>query len=291
MGVNQMTQAKNYDGPNTILTLEEASHLFQVSTKTFLKLLREEDIPARKIGREWRFSRNALLAWMAAGSSQSYCSAEEAGRAYFSALAPVYDEMRKGFYGEALRELILARFTPQPDFEVADIGAGTGYLAKGLAQHAKKVWAIDASPAMLAVARKDFAAAAITNTEFCEGDASDLPLPNCSQNMVFANLLLHHLSEPAVAVNEMFRILKDGGQVIITDVKAHNYGWVKTEKSDLHLGFEHTEIKTWLNQAGFTKIAVSDLGCSCRTSNQAGVIVEIPMFGAVGVKPPRKQAT
>jgi excisionase family DNA binding protein len=285
-----MTQTKNSEESKVILTLEEASRLFQVSTKTFLKLLREENIPARKIGREWRFSRSALLTWMDEGSSQNYSSAEEASRAYFTELAPVYDEMRKGFYGEALRELLIARFPPQSDFDVADIGAGTGYLAKGLAQHAKKVWAVDASPAMLAVARKDFAAAGITNTEFCEGDAFDLPLPDQSQNMVFANLLLHHLSEPAVALNEMYRILKVGGQVIVTDVNAHNYVWAKTEKSDLHLGFEHAEIKKWLTQAGFTKTAVTDLGCSCRTSNQAGTIVEIPMFQAVGIKPTRKRS-
>jgi excisionase family DNA binding protein len=286
-----MNQTKRPTEPNTILTLEEASRLFQVSTKTFLKLLREENIPARKIGREWRFSRTALLTWMAEGNSQSYNSAEEASRAYFSELAPVYDEMRKGFYGEALRELLIARFPPQSDFDVADIGSGTGYLAKGLAQYAKKVWGIDVSPAMLAVARKDCAAAGLTNVEFREGDALDLPLPDQSQNMVFANLLLHHLSEPTMALNEMYRILKAGGQVIITDVNAHNYAWVKSEKSDLHQGFEHSEIKQWLVQAGFTKTAVTDLGCSCRTSNQAGTIVEIPMFQAVGFKPVRKRVT
>jgi excisionase family DNA binding protein len=279
-----MPPVKLPEEPNAILTLEEASRLFQVSTKTFLKLLREEDIPARKIGREWRFSRKALLAWIAAGSSQSYNSADEAGRTYFSELAPVYDEIRKNFYGETLREMLIARFPPQPDFEVADIGAGTGYLAKSLALKAKKVWAVDASPAMLAVARKEFAAAGITNTEFCEGDALDLPLPDQSQNMVFANLLLHHISEPAVAVNEMYRILKPGGEIVITDVKSHNYTWTKTEKSDLHLGFEPAEIKKWLTQAGFTKIAVGDLGCSCRTSNRTGTIVTIPMFQANAIK-------
>jgi excisionase family DNA binding protein len=280
-----MSPAKIPEEPKAILTLEEASRLFQVSTKTFLKLLREEDIPARKIGREWRFSRNALLAWIAKGSSQSYSSADEASRAYFSELAPVYDEMRKDFYGDTLREMLIARFPPRPDFEVADIGAGTGYLAKSLAQKAKKVWAVDSSPAMLAVARKEFAGAGITNTEFCEGDALDLPLPDQSQNMVFANLLLHHISEPAFAINEMYRILKNGGQVIITDVKTHTYLWAKSEKSDLHLGFQALEIKKWLAEAGFTKIAVGDLGCSCRTSNQAGTIVEIPMFQANGFKP------
>ncbi|NLO40177.1 MAG: helix-turn-helix domain-containing protein, partial [Ruminiclostridium sp.] len=37
--------------------MEEAAELFGVSIKTFIKLLREENVPARKIGREWRFSK------------------------------------------------------------------------------------------------------------------------------------------------------------------------------------------------------------------------------------------
>ena len=42
-----------------ILNLEQAVEFIGVSEKTLIKLLREEHIPARKIGREWRFSREA----------------------------------------------------------------------------------------------------------------------------------------------------------------------------------------------------------------------------------------
>lgn len=279
---------KNPNDPvafNDILTLEEASQLFQVSTKTFLKLLREENIPARKIGREWRFSRTALLTWLAKGNSQEYISAEEAGKAYFAEVAPVYDELRKGCYGEALRELVISRFPPRTDYDVADLGTGTGYLAKGLAAYAQKVWAVDSSAAMLEVARKEFQQTGITNVELIEGDVLDLPLADQSQHMVFANLLLHHVLEPSVAIREMYRILKPGGQVIITDVDLHNYSWVRTEKSDIHMGLERTEIKKWLSEAGFTKIEVTDLGCNCRTSNREGNIVQIPMFQATAFKP------
>lgn len=279
------------DEINDILSLEEASQLFQVSTKTFLKLLREENIPARKIGREWRFSRSALLTWLAAGNSQDYISAEDAGKAYFAEVAPVYDELRKGCYGEALRELLLSRFPPDPRYDVADIGTGTGYLAKGLAGYAHKVWAVDSSAAMLEVARQELRQTGLANIAFLEGDALDLPLPDNSQNMVFANLLLHHVTEPSIAVKEMFRILKPGGRTIITDVDLHNHSWAKTEKSDLHLGFERTEIKKWLSQAGFSGIEITDLGCNCRTSSPSGNIVEIPMFQAVAVKPgPKRRA-
>ena len=60
-----------------ILNLEQAVELIGVSEKTLIKLLREEHIPARKIGREWRFSREALIQWLASGDSMSYVSQNE----------------------------------------------------------------------------------------------------------------------------------------------------------------------------------------------------------------------
>lgn len=272
------------DENKEILNLDEASTLFQVSTKTLLKILREESIPARKIGREWRFSRTALMQWIASGNSMEYTSAEEENKAYFAQVAPIYDEMRKGCYGNALRDLIIEKYSPEPKASVADVGTGTGYLARGLASKAAQVVAIDSSTAMLEVAGTDLAHEGIGNVTLLEGDAHDLPLEDNSQEMVYANLLLHHLQEPAIAVKEMYRILKPGGRVVITDVLHHHHAWVKEEKFDVWMGFEVKEIQDWLAEAGFRAIDVADAGCHCRTSNKAGNSVEIPMFLATAVK-------
>lgn len=62
---------------NDILNLEQAMELLGVSEKTLIKMLREEHVPARKIGREWRFSREALIKWIAAGDSTNYINQNE----------------------------------------------------------------------------------------------------------------------------------------------------------------------------------------------------------------------
>lgn len=62
---------------NDILNLEQAMEFFGVSERTMIKLLREERIPARKIGREWRFSKNALLNWLGEGNSVDYLNQTE----------------------------------------------------------------------------------------------------------------------------------------------------------------------------------------------------------------------
>ena len=60
-----------------VLNLEQAMELFGVSERTMIKLLREERIPARKIGREWRFNRSALLDWLGKGDSVNYLNQTE----------------------------------------------------------------------------------------------------------------------------------------------------------------------------------------------------------------------
>jgi len=60
-----------------VLNLEQAMALFGVSERTMIKLLREERIPARKIGREWRFNKSALLDWLGKGDSINYLNQTE----------------------------------------------------------------------------------------------------------------------------------------------------------------------------------------------------------------------
>jgi excisionase family DNA binding protein len=55
-----------------ILNIDEAAALLGVSIKTFNKVLHTEDMPARKIGREWKFSRQALIDWVGRGRSSEF---------------------------------------------------------------------------------------------------------------------------------------------------------------------------------------------------------------------------
>ena len=62
----------NGEVPRDILNIDEAAALLGVSVKTFNKVLHSEDMPARKIGREWKFSRQALIEWVGSGRSSEF---------------------------------------------------------------------------------------------------------------------------------------------------------------------------------------------------------------------------
>lgn len=82
---------------NDILTLGQAAEFLGISEKTMIKLLREEHVPARKIGREWRFSMEALIRWLAAGDSMQYINPDERYMVYQDTpctISTLYSTMR-----------------------------------------------------------------------------------------------------------------------------------------------------------------------------------------------------
>ena len=66
------TSKAGLDTSKAILNVDEAAALLGVSVKTFNKVLHQERVPARKVGREWKFSRQALIDWVGSGDSSSF---------------------------------------------------------------------------------------------------------------------------------------------------------------------------------------------------------------------------
>lgn len=61
-----------------ILNIDGAAALLGVSVKTFSKVLRQGDVPGRKVGREWKFSRQALIDWIGQSKSRNFMEVDGA---------------------------------------------------------------------------------------------------------------------------------------------------------------------------------------------------------------------
>jgi excisionase family DNA binding protein len=61
VGIGRATQ---FGGPD-VLTVEQLAELLQVDEKTVRGLAAKGELPGRKLGRHWRFSRQAVLDWLA----------------------------------------------------------------------------------------------------------------------------------------------------------------------------------------------------------------------------------
>lgn len=101
----------------------------------------------------------------------------------------------------AFRTAILAHL--RPHMTVLDLGAGSGHVAqmnfRGLAA---RVCGVDPDPRVLANPCLD---------ESKTGLAEDIPYPDASFDLVFSDNVLEHLQDPAIAFQEVRRVLKPGG--------------------------------------------------------------------------------
>jgi excisionase family DNA binding protein len=55
--------------PDVAMTAEEASEFLRIDASTIRKLAADGKIPARKVGRQWRFSRKAMIRWISGAES------------------------------------------------------------------------------------------------------------------------------------------------------------------------------------------------------------------------------
>jgi ubiquinone/menaquinone biosynthesis C-methylase UbiE len=201
---------------------------------------------------------------------------------YFAEVAEQWDEIRSGYFTEHMRDAAIAKAQLPPQAIVADVGTGTGFVARGLVERANKVIGFDASPDMLAVARRNLAQ--FDNVEFREATGDQLPVSSEMFDGVFANMFLHHAPDPEKTIKELARTLKPNGVLCITDLDTHDHEWQREQMADLWLGFERDDIRRWFAEAGLHDIDVDCAEGTCNACGPDGEVQPLSIFVAIGRK-------
>lgn len=181
-------------------------------------------------------------------------------RSFFEAVAADWDTMRLAYYDERVIETMADAIGLDGTQTVVDVGTGTGFVAAGLAPRSDRVIALDHSPAMLDVARRNLGDLGIDNVQFGEGDLRHLPLDDDSVDVAVANMVLHHAEDPAAMIAEMARVVRPGGWVAITDEIEHPYTWMRTEHADIWLGFTADQVEGFFASARLVRYGYATLG-------------------------------
>jgi ubiquinone/menaquinone biosynthesis C-methylase UbiE len=108
----------------------------------------------------------------------------------------------------------------QPNDRILEIGFGPGFAIRHLTQTttAKFVAGVDDSLVMVQQARKrNVAAIRRGQVELQHGSVAQLPYPDATFDIVFAVNSFHHWPDPATNLHEVWRVLRPGGLVAITE--------------------------------------------------------------------------
>lgn len=203
---------------------------------------------------------------------------------YFDNIAIAWNKMRSEYFKDDVREKILQKIDIK-DKVVGDLGCGTGFISLGLAsKNPHIVFAVDQSLNMLRELKKESIKQGFSNVYPIKSTLDELVLFDDSLDAITINMALHHIIEPSKSIKEMYRVLKDGGRVVISDVYKHDGEWAKEEMYDEWLGFSESEIRGWLEEANFKDIEIEDTKLEAIGVSSKGEYTKTGIFLATAVK-------
>jgi ubiquinone/menaquinone biosynthesis C-methylase UbiE len=138
----------------------------------------------------------------------------------------------------------------KPGMNVADVGAGTGYMSIRMARKVApdgKIYANDLQPEMLKMLKKNAAAANVTNIETVQGSVERTNLPKGQMDLILMVDVYHELSEPERMLRDLKQALKPDGRLVLIEYRGE----------DPHVPIQNThkmtvtQVKTELEAEGF----------------------------------------
>lgn len=185
---------------------------------------------------------------------------------------------------------------------VVDLGSGGGldvFLAAQRVGPTGKVFGIDMTPDMLALARKNAEQEGYENVEFLEGRIDQIPLPDGCANLIISNCVINLAPDKVAVFKEMYRILKPGGRVAVSDIALKKE--LPSELADnvaalvgcIAGAISISDYEEGLKEAGFSEVAVvdsqADLMAYAAVEEAAGCCTPSSCCGPESAKPMHRE--
>lgn len=137
---------------------------------------------------------------------------------------------------------------------IIDVGCGTGHLLLALSnqlQRPLRLYGLDFSDSAIRRSKK-----LVPNAELAMASVYEIPYPDDDFDLVTCTETLEHLERPKEALQEMLRVLKPGGQLVLTvpdggkdDWDGHVNFWTATELLHFLLPYGLPHVVEWVQEA------------------------------------------
>jgi ArsR family transcriptional regulator len=229
---------------------EGTSHFYSAAT--------ERDPTCKRL---WSLVREEVACTSAAvqdGERLSTALADRRARSreFFAAAAQQWDRIRVELYGERFDVASLAALA-DPNWVVGDLACGTGPVSAALAPFVRQIIAVDEADSMLEAAEQRLGEFA--NVELRRGQLEHLPINDRTLDLVTLILVLHLAADPARVLQEVARVLKPLGRLIVVDMLPHDRESYRQKFGHVWLGFPEAGMRRMLQEAGFSRIQFAAL--------------------------------
>lgn len=169
----------------------------------------------------------------------------------FEEMAKRYDTKDRIALANVIAEEVRAELQNCGSKSFIDYGSGTGLVSLQISDLVESVLLVDSSKQMLDVAQGKISRRGISNAKVLYSDFTQ-ETPELKADIILMSLVLLHIPDTKIILQQLFNILNEDGQLIIVDFDKNE----KINHPKVHNGFAHDELKSILVEVGFHSIQI-----------------------------------
>jgi ubiquinone/menaquinone biosynthesis C-methylase UbiE len=143
------------------------------------------------------------------------------------------------------------------DMTALEYGCGTGLLSFALQSDLGQITLADTSQGMLGVLGEKIAAAGVTNLHPVKLDLATDTVPASRFDLTYSLMTLHHIADVKDMLEKFHSLLKPGGYLLVADLDKEDGSFHTDGSTDVHLGFERSELQNMVQAVGFNDVRFS----------------------------------